>query len=247
VLAGALMLLLGATRARAIDEIQVYDAGINDPGEWSLQLHANYAVDGRKQADFPGGIVPHHALQGTPELAYGVTDWWELGLYWPYAFTNTGQYKEGGAKLRTLFVVPHAKEGGWLLGVNFELGYDNPAFATERWNLEVRPIVGYRFGNEELILNPILDYALDKHDYRADFAPAVRYAHALSATWKVGLEHYADLGPLDANVPNNGQAHTTFVIAETTLRSVDVHVGIGHGWTRASDETIAKTIVGFSF
>ena len=246
VLAGAL-LLWGGTEVRAIDEIQVYDSGINDPGEWSLQLHANYAIDGRKQPDFPGGIVPNHAWQGTPELAYGVTDWWELGLYWPYAVTNTGEYKDGGVKLRTLFVAPQAKERTWLLGVNFELGYDNPAFAEERWNVEVRPILGYRSGRDEFIVNPILDYALDKHNYRPDFAPAVRYAHALSESWKAGIEHYADLGPLDGNVPDRQQAHTTFLIVEWSYRSVDVHVGLGHGWTRASDETVAKTIVGFSF
>jgi hypothetical protein len=245
VLAGALFPLCCGTAARATDEIQVYDSGINDPGEWSLELHANYAFQGRQQPDFPGGIVPNHALQGTPELGYGVTDWWELGLYWPYAFTNTGEYKDGGIKLRTLFVAPHAKERTWLLGVNFELGYDNPAFAEERLNLEIRPILGYRTEGDELIVNPIFDMALDKRNYRPDFAPCARYAHALTAAWKVGIEHYADVGPLDGRYPERQQAQTTYAIVEWSYRSIDVHFGIGHGWTPASDETIAKTIVGF--
>ena len=245
ILAGALSALWGGSVAQATDEIQVYDSVINDPGEWSLQLHANYAIEGRTQPDFRGGIVPNHALQGTPEFAYGVKDWWELGLYWPYAVTNTGEFMDGGVKLRTLFVAPHAKERTWLLGLNFELGYDPPAFAEERWNLEIRPILGYRTGRDEFIVNPILDMALDKHDYTADFAPCARYAHALAGTWKVGIEHYADVGPLYRSNPGNQQAQTTFAIVEWSYGSLDMHFGIGHGWTPASDETIAKAIVGF--
>lgn len=241
------LLAANAPPARAIDEIQVYNSEINDPGEWSLQLHANYAVTGRKTPEFDGGIVPDHAWQGTPELAYGLTDWWEVGAYWPYAVTRGGAYLDGGAKLRTLFVAPHAKERQVLLGVNFELGYVNPAFAPERWNVEVRPILGYRSGPYEFIVNPIVDFALDQHDYRGDFAPAVRFAVALADRWHVGLEHYADLGPADKVVPYEQQAHTTYVVGEFSAPPWDLHAGIGHGWTEASDETVFKTIIGYSF
>jgi hypothetical protein len=40
----------------------------------------NYAIDGRKEPDFPGWIIPNHALNGTAELAYGITEWWEMGF-----------------------------------------------------------------------------------------------------------------------------------------------------------------------
>ena len=42
-----LCLLLGADTARAGDEIQVYNAEINPPGRFSLQLHGNYVPRGR--------------------------------------------------------------------------------------------------------------------------------------------------------------------------------------------------------
>ena len=70
---------------RAIDEIQVYNAEIAKVGQWTFQLHSNYAFIGRKEPDFPGGLIPNHALQGTGEWAYGITDWWEMGFYTPYA------------------------------------------------------------------------------------------------------------------------------------------------------------------
>jgi len=76
----ALAGLTGGPAARAqTDEIQVYDATINEPGQFSVELHNNYTPIGRTQPDFPGGVVPNHALNGVPEWAYGVTDRLELG------------------------------------------------------------------------------------------------------------------------------------------------------------------------
>src|SRR5437763_1557351 len=77
----ATLIMASALSARAADEIQVYNAEIATVGQWTFQLHNNYAFIGRKEPDFPGGLVPNHALQGTGEWAYGVTDWWEMGFY----------------------------------------------------------------------------------------------------------------------------------------------------------------------
>ncbi len=66
----------GAARAQT-DEIQVYDAGITAPGQFSLTWHNNFTPSGRRQAAFPAGVIPEHALNGVPEWAYGVTDWLE--------------------------------------------------------------------------------------------------------------------------------------------------------------------------
>ena len=65
------------------DEIQVYDAVIADHGIFNLMMHTNYTPIGRKTADFPGGIIPNHSVNGALEWAYGVTDWFEQGLYLP--------------------------------------------------------------------------------------------------------------------------------------------------------------------
>src|SRR5690349_3965165 len=65
------------------DEIQVYDAEIAEPGKFNLMLHSNYIAEGRKTPQFPNGIQPEGSFNGVPELAYGVTDWFEAGLYFP--------------------------------------------------------------------------------------------------------------------------------------------------------------------
>src|SRR5260370_24760155 len=85
VLPGALFSLISAQPARAVDEIQVYNAGIAAPGQFTIQQHLNYVALGQKDPPFPGGLISHSSLNGTPEFAYGVTDWWEVGLYLPFA------------------------------------------------------------------------------------------------------------------------------------------------------------------
>jgi hypothetical protein len=122
--AGVVVYLLVATAHVETDEIQVYDADINSPGQFSVQLHNNYTPSGRKQPDFAGGIAPNHTLNGVPEWALGVADWLELGAYLPlYSWTGAGRFLIDGAKLRAEFVVPHAQDRSFFYGVNFELSF----------------------------------------------------------------------------------------------------------------------------
>src|SRR5438093_10219627 len=79
-------LVIGASAGVAVaqtDEIQVYDAGHAAPGIFNLTWHNNFTPDGLKTPAFPGAIVPDKSLIGVPEWAYGVTDWFEAGLYLP--------------------------------------------------------------------------------------------------------------------------------------------------------------------
>ena len=131
-----------AARAQT-DEIQVYDAGITAPGQFNLTWHNNFTPSGRTQPAFPGGIIPNHALNGVPEWAYGVTDWFEAGTYLPvYTVTNDGQLLFDSVKLRALFVIPNAHDRTFFYGLNFELSYNAPHWEPSRFSGEMRPIIG---------------------------------------------------------------------------------------------------------
>src|ERR1700687_2889877 len=172
------LLALAPRVASATDEIQVYNAGIADTGQWTIQQHLNYTIQGHKEPDFPGGLIAHHALNGTPELAYGITDWWELGLYAPFAVNEGGQFLSNGFKLRTLFVAPNADKRNAFYGVNFEFGYTTPPFSQSRLAIEVRPIVGWRNKDWEFIVNPIVDLTFGDFGVQS-FVPAARLARKL--------------------------------------------------------------------
>src|SRR3979490_1397521 len=98
----AIFLVATTVSARAGDEIQVYNAEIAKVGQWTFQLHSNYAFNGRKEPDFPGGLIPDRALNGTGEWAYGNTDWWEMGFYTPFAVDQNGTPYSNAGKIYAL-------------------------------------------------------------------------------------------------------------------------------------------------
>ena len=231
--------------AHAVDEIQVYNAEIAKVGQWTIQQHLNYTLQGHKTPDFPGGLISNHALNGTPELAYGITDWWELGFYAPFAVSGR-QFLSNGGKIRNLFVTPDADKRDFFYGVNFEFSYETPRFAQTRYALEIRPIIGVRNKQWEFIVNPIVDVGIGALG-EADFAPAARLARNLGEDRFIGIEYYSDLGKIGNFLPLSQQSHQIFAVTDFRLGELDVNLGIGAGLTPGSDRLVTKAIVGYAF
>jgi hypothetical protein len=244
---GGIACLLVTDAHAQIDEIQVYDADINSPGQFSVQLHNNYTPIGRKLPDFEGRIGPNHTLNGVPEWAYGVVEWLELGAYVPvYSWTGDGRFLIDGAKLRAEFVVPHAQGRSFFYGVNFELSVNARYWEPTRNSGEIRPIIGGRIGPVDLIVNPILDTSFQGVG-SLDFAPASRVAYNFSESWAVAIEHYADYGRLSHFEPLSRQQQTLFAVIDYKGDPVAVEFGIGHGFTVASDALVLKMILSRDF
>src|SRR5258708_2245593 len=244
-LAGAAVSAVLARPAKATDEIQVYNAAIAAVGQFTIQQHLNYTAIGLKDQPFPGGLVSNHAINGTPEFAYGVTDWWGVGLYLPFAIQDQ-QFLSNSFKLRTLFVSPNADQRNFFFGVNFEFSNTTPKFAQTRFALEIRPIIGVRNADYEFIVNPIVDVGFGRYG-EADFAPAVRVARRLDKDLFVGLEYYADFGKIGDFLKLPDQQHTLFAVTDFKLGVLDVDFGVGFGFTPASDRLVIKTILGYAF
>lgn len=244
-LTAAALLLACAGAARATDEIQVYNAGIAAPGQFTIQQHLNYVGIGIKDPPFPGGLVSNHSLNGTPEFAYGVTEWWELGLYLPFSVQDSRFYSDY-FKLRTLFVTPHADQKNFFYGLNFELSNDAPGFSQTRWALEVRPIIGWRYADYEFIVNPIVDIGFGKYG-EADFAPAARLARKFGEDLYFGLEYYADFGKIGDFSRLPDQQHTLFAVTDFKAGVLDINLGVGFGLTPGSDRFVVKSIIGYAF
>jgi hypothetical protein len=228
------------------DEIQVYNAEIASVGQWTYQQHLNYVAVGQTQPEVPGGFFSNHALQGTPEFAYGVTNWWEAGFYLPFAATGDGQFLSDGAKIRSLFVVPDAAKRSFFYGINFELGYELPRFTSTPWNLEIRPIIGVRNKEWEFIVNPIVDVSFGAGG-ESDFAPAVRLARNLGEDRFIGLEYYADFGKIGGFLPLQQQNQQLFAVTDFKVSKIDVELGAGYGFTSGSDRFTIKAILGYAF
>jgi hypothetical protein len=225
------------------DEIQVYDAEIAAPGVFNLTLHDNFTPSGRLDPDQPGGIIPNHTLNGVPEWAYGVTPWFEAGLYMPlYSVTGDGAVLFNGFKLRTLFVEPDAANQVFIYGINFEFSDNTAHWDPHRYTGEIRPIIGWHLGQFDFIVNPIVD-----NDYeglgKLDFAPETRLAWNPSKSWAIAAEEYDDFGPLQHFYGHNVQSHQLFSVFDYRGPSLSIEAGLGFGLSAGSDHRVIKLIL----
>src|SRR5471032_2562827 len=138
----ALLLLLGSAAsalATPTDEIQVYTSEIEPEGVFGVTWHNNFTPDGLKSPSYPGALIDNHAYSSVVEWAYGVTPWFEAGLYLPlYADTPGQGLTFNGFKLRALFVQPDNGDKDFYYGVNFEFSWNEKTW-DERGNTgEVR-------------------------------------------------------------------------------------------------------------
>lgn len=226
------------------DEIQVYDAAIAGRGKFNLMIHNNFTPTGQKQPAFPGAVESNHALVGVAEWAYGVTDWFEQGLYLPlYSFSPNDGATYNGLKLRWLFVRPHADNHKFFYGVNFEFSVNRPQWDPRHYTSEVRPIVGWHLKPIDIILNPIMDTSFTGGFKSLDFAPAVRVAYNFSPKWAGAVEEYADFGPLREIYPARDQSHQIWAVVNHSGKQVNIETGIGFGLTSSSDRVTLKLMV----
>jgi hypothetical protein len=225
------------------DEIQVYDGSLAAPGVINLTWHNNYTPDGVKTPAFPGAIVSNHSWNGVTEWAYGVTDWFEAGLYFPlYSHDMNHGLTYNGFKLRTLFAVPHAEDRVFFYGVNFEFSFNKKHWDQKTHTLEVRPIIGWHLGKVDLVFNPILDSSYNGIK-KWEFDPETRIAYNIDKTWAVAAEEYDGFGPLNGFNAANQQTHELFGVVDYSGSPLEVEAGVGFGLTRASDNVTFKLIL----
>jgi len=226
------------------DEIQVYDAAIAEQGKFNLMIHNNFTPDGRKTPAFPGGVESSGALVGVAEWAYGVTDWFEQGLYLPlYSFSKNDGATYNGFKLRWLFVKPHAADQKFFYGVNFEFSVNQKQWDPRHFTSEVRPIIGWHLHPVDIIVNPIMDTSYTGGFKSFDFAPAVRVAYNFTPKWAGAIEEYADYGQFRRIYPATEQSHQIWAVMDHGGKFLNIETGIGFGLTAASDKVTLKLML----
>jgi hypothetical protein len=227
------------------DEIQVYDAEIEDQGKFNVMVHSNFTPIGRTTTDFPGGIIPNHSVNGAVEWAYGVKDWFEQGLYFPVytAFSDGRGGSLNGFKIRELFVKPYAHDQTFFYGVNFEFSVNYKYWESKRITSEVRPIVGLHLHPVDIIFNPIVDTNYSGGFGNLEFVPATRIAYNVNDRWAAAIEEYADCGPLRHFLPGNDQFHEVWATADRSSKVLSIETGVGFGVTAGADKLTFKLML----
>ncbi|HEX4271318.1 MAG TPA: hypothetical protein VHZ32_08020 [Rhizomicrobium sp.] len=239
------LFLLSFDSAFAVtDEIQVYTGDIEPVGIFGLTWHNNFAINGLKTPEVSGGLIDNRAYSSVTEWAYGVTDWFEAGLYLPLYSDSTNQgWTYNGFKLRALFVQPDNQDKDFYYGVNFEFSWNEKQWERPTNTGEIRPIIGWRFGEDNrwsFTFNPIVD-----NDYKGgiaglEFVPSTRLDYAIDKTWTVAVEEYDDFGQLRRFLPSNQQWHQLWAVADYSGDPISIETGIGFALTPATDSLAIK-------
>src|SRR5579862_5562038 len=227
------------------DEIQVYDAEIEDQGVFNLMVHDNFTPIGRKEQAFPGAIIANDSVNGAAEWAYGVRPWFEQGLYLPvYSLNSTNHGATiNGFKLRELFVRPHAHDHIFFYGLNFEFSVNALYWESKRISSELRPIVGVHLGHWDLIYNPIMDTDYSGGLKGLQFNPAGRIAYNLSEKWVVAAEEYDGFGALRNFLPSDQQFHESWAVVDRNGGFLSIETGVGLGWSGGADRLTLKLML----
>jgi hypothetical protein len=228
------------------DEIQVYDGSIAESGKFTLTIHSNFTPRGAKTPAFPGGLIPDKSFNGVTEWAYGVTKWFEAGLYLPlYSISKDRGATINGGKFRLLFTVPNAEDRKFFYGANFEFSYNSGHWDPRPFTSEIRPIVGLHLRPVDIIVNPILDNSYIGGFGNFEFVPAARVAYNLSSKWEFAIEEYGDVGALHEFLPVDKQSHQLYGVVDYGGKKLEVEAGIGFGLTPSSDKVNIKLMLLF--
>jgi hypothetical protein len=227
-------------------EIQVYAAETVAPAVTMFELHSNFTIDGRKTQE--EGLWPtEDALHETLEITHGFTDWFETGFY-VFSSARAGQgWQWVGDHVRPRVRAPAA--WGWPVGVSLsmEVGYQRPTVSTDTWTWEIRPIIDKQLGHWYLALNPALERSLRGPGVTQGFgvAPAGTVGYDLSPFVNVAAEYYGSWGSLRGFAPIREQQHQLFGALNLNFgQAWEFNIGLGEGFTRATDHLIAKMILG---
>lgn len=228
------------------DEIQVYDDAINRPGERGLELHVNTTPRGRAVPDYPGEVVPRHALRVTPEFSLGLTRDLEAGLYLPTVLRPDGRYESAGAKVRLKWLpLQPAAGGGAFGGVNVELSRVARRYSESRASMEARFIAGWRSPDWLLALNPTLEFGLSDgfSGRRPELTTGVKVARRVGEGVAAGVEYYRASGPLARSLPWQQQDNRIYLALDVDREPWSFNIGLGYGLTPGSDRWTLKTIL----
>ena len=245
----ALLAALLPVTGRAQDnyEIQVYGSSLVPAQRTMIELHSNFTAEGR--TGVVDSLLPtEHAFHETLEITHGFTPWFEVGFYVFTSVRDGNGWNWVGDHIRPRIAVPESWH--WPVGVSLstEFGYQRRAFSTDTWTWEIRPIVDQQVGRWYWAINPALEKAVVGENAARgwEFSPNAAVSYDLSHEVTAALEYYGAFGPLSGFDPAPEQQHQLFAAVDLNVSPRwEINLGVGRGFTAATDHLLLKTIFGY--
>ncbi len=219
---------------------------MSNPGQFGLDVHNSYVVTGHLVDDYPGKQQSLHRYRITPEFAYGLTRYLELGIYLPLAtIDRDARVGADGVKLRLKFIASKAKQQTWFWGANFEIGVVDHELDDNPYNAEAKGIVGFHSGCWTGAFNANIDFKVSgPASAPASLDLDTKISYSIAHQLAVGVESYNGAGELRSLGHFGRSDQSSFVTLDATRRKWDLNVGVGSGYGGNPDRLILKAIVG---
>ena len=218
-------------------DFRVLSDDLTEAGEFGLELQTSWTRPARGEAASSSAV-----LQGMAELSYGLAPQWELSLQLPATRTN-GSWYGMGANVELTYVAPHDEGQGFYWGGRVELGRNRVLHEDWAAGIEIRPILGWRGGNWHALLNPGLQASVTGPEREVDFEPSAKLAYRLRPNLHLGLEYFAEAGPLSHPLPSSPRRELGLLTLDAKAGALELTLGIGKGLTSASDQRVGKLLV----
>lgn len=230
-------------------EIQVYKSETEKAGITEVELHSNFGFIGNKNS--VDGIAPtNHQLRETIEITHGFNDWFETGIYFFTTNTTSNGYNFVGTDIRPRIRLPDSWKCPVGLSLSMELSYTNPAFSTNSWGWEIRPIIDKTVGKWYVSFNPVLDRAIKGNDAASGFifSPNYKIGYKVNSKLMAGIEYYNEVGSLGKFNPLQNQSQQLVPVIDWDFAEHwDMNIGMAFGLSNSTDKLIFKTIIAHSF
>ena len=240
------ILLFFGVNAQDNYEIQVYGAQTQAKNSTIFELHSNYTFNGQTQVD--KGVYPsNHSLHETLEITQGITDNFELGFYLFTNYTQGHGYQVVGTHIRPRIMAPAKWNLPVGLSLSAEIGYQKPAYASESWNIELRPIIDKQWDKLYVSFNPTFGISLkSQYDNSVPvFEPNIKVGYGFFKKLSMGIEYYGSMGAVNSFDKLPQQNHALFAAIDMQGNPLwEFNEGAGFGLTPATDGFVFKIIVG---
>jgi hypothetical protein len=191
-----------------------------------------------------------YATHETIEAVTGLTSWSEVGAYLLTSEQIGPLLRAVGGSVRYKLRAPAS--WNWPVGValSTELEYDDPAFSTDTWTWEVRPVIEKSFGRWYLSLNPTLERTLQGGGVAngIEFSPSAKATFDFTDRISGGVEYYGAYGKIGGFAPPPSRIEQFFGAIDLRVSPLwEVNAGLGAGTTPATSHLVAKLILGRRF
>ena len=227
----------------------MYSSETTEKSETMVELHSNFTFDGKK--DTINGVLPtNHILHATVEITHGFNDWFEVGFYLFNAVGDNNRSNYAGSHIRPRVRAPEKWNLPVGLSLSAEVGYQKPEYSEDDWTMEIRAIIDKKIQNLYLSFNPTFDNSLHGVNKNSgfNFSPSFKIDYEIKKKFAPGLEYYGSLGSFGHFDKFEDQQHALFFSIDIlSMEKWELNLGYGIGFTRATDNSIFKIILGRKF